>query len=493
MEVRVRYAPSPTGLQHIGGVRTALFNYFFARANGGKFILRVEDTDQERSSDESLQDLYNTLNWLGLKWDEGPLVGGPYGPYVQSERFDLYKKYAEQLIADGKAYRCYCTSERLEVLRAEQQAAKSEIQGYDRHCSNLTDEERTELESQGLSSVIRLKVPLEGKTTIHDVLMGDITRRNRDVSPDPILLKSDGFPTYHLANVIDDHMMHITHIMRAQEWIPSGPLHILLYEAFGWEAPLYCHLPMVMGKDGQKLSKRHGSTSVRDFKDKGYLPEALMNYVSLVGWSYDGEREFFTKEELEEVFTLEKINKAPGIFDYKKLDWFNGQYIRMKSDQELAQLLLPHMVEAGFVSEPLSPEVQVKFDALVPVVKERLKTLGDVVPLSRFLFEEPEYTDPSLFLAKNVDSSTALKALEGSYAILKKGLATNMSNEDMEKEIADLATTLAVKVNGVFMPLRVAITGSSVSLPLFDSIFLLGQERTFARIETALSVLRSEG
>jgi glutamyl-tRNA synthetase len=275
-------------LQHIGGVRTALFNYFFARANGGKFILRVEDTDQERYSDESLEDLYNTLNWLGLKWDEGPLVGGPYGPYVQSERFDLYKKYAEQLVVDGKAYRCYCTSERLAALRSEQQAAKSELQGYDRHCADLTDEQRSELESQGLKSVIRLKVPTQGKTTIHDVLMGDITRRNRDVSPDPVLLKSDGFPTYHLANVIDDHMMHITHIMRAQEWIPSGPLHILLYEAFGWEPPLYCHLPMVMGKDGQKLSKRHGSTSVKDFREKGYLPEALMNYVSLVGWSYDG-------------------------------------------------------------------------------------------------------------------------------------------------------------------------------------------------------------
>jgi glutamyl-tRNA synthetase len=250
---------------------------------------------------------------------------------------------------------------------------------------------------------------------------------------------------------------------------------------------------MVMGKDGQKLSKRHGSTSVRDFKDKGYLPEALMNYVSLVGWSFDGQREFFTKEELEEVFSLEKINKAPGVFDYKKLDWFNGQYIRLKSDGELSLLLLPYMVEAGFVSEPLTDEVQLKYDALVPVVKERLKTLSDVVPLSRFLFEEPEYSDPSLFLTKNVEFSVALTALEGAYAILKKGLANNVSNEDMEKEIADLAIKLDVKVNGVFMPLRVALTGSSVSLPLFDSIFLLGQEKTFARIETALSVLRSEG
>jgi glutamyl-tRNA synthetase len=302
MEVRVRYAPSPTGLQHIGGVRTALFNYFFARANGGKFILRVEDTDRERYSDEFLQDLYDTLSWLGIAWDEGPIVGGPCGPYIQSERFDLYRSYAEQLVRDGKAYYCYCTPERLEAVRLRQQEEKSEIQGYDRHCRNLSEAERSEYVKQGIQPVIRLKVPTDGKTTFHDVLMGDITRRNRYVCPDPILLKSDGFPTYHLANVIDDHLMGITHIMRAQEWIPSGPLHILLYEAFGWEPPMYCHLPMVMGKDGQKLSKRHGSTSVRDFKEKGYLPEALINYVSMVGWSYDGQREFFSKEDLEQVF-----------------------------------------------------------------------------------------------------------------------------------------------------------------------------------------------
>jgi glutamyl-tRNA synthetase len=313
MSVRVRYAPSPTGMQHIGGIRTALFNYFFARSQKGSFILRVEDTDQERSSNEALQDLYETLDWLGIDCDEGPLVGGAYGPYTQSERIELYKEYAQKLIEDNKAYRCYCTPERLDELRAKQVAEKSKQHGYDRHCRHLTDEERQKLEAQGLTSVIRLKVPLEGKTTFHDLLMGDITRRNSDVNPDPVLLKSDGFPTYHLANVIDDHLMNISHIMRAQEWIPSGPLHILLYEAFGWEPPLYCHLPMVMGKDGQKLSKRHGATAVRDFRAKGYLPEALLNYVSMVGWSYDSEREFFSKADLCELFSLEKINKAPGV------------------------------------------------------------------------------------------------------------------------------------------------------------------------------------
>ena len=492
MEVRVRYAPSPTGLQHIGGVRTALFNYFFARANGGKFILRVEDTDQERYSDESLQDLYDTLSWLGISWDEGPIVGGPCGPYIQSERFDLYKKFAEQLVRDGKAYYCYCSSERLEQIRNEQQAAKSEQQGYDRHCRSLTEEQRSAYEQQGIKPVIRLKVPLDGKTTFHDVLMGDITRRNRDVSPDPVLLKSDGFPTYHLANVIDDHMMGITHIMRAQEWIPSGPLHILLYEAFGWEPPLYCHLPMVMGKDGQKLSKRHGSTSVRDFREKGYLPEALMNYVSLVGWSYDGQREFFSKQDLEQLFCLEKINKAPGVFDYKKLDWFNGQYIRQKDDAELSLLLLPYLEKAGFVSLPLSETQQERLSSLVPAVKERMKVLSDVVELSRFLFEEPTLCDSSAFCGKGVDLPTTFAALEKAYAILRSGLEKGLEDSAIESQLVDLATSMEMEENGVFMPIMVAITGSSVSLPLFDSIRLLGQGKTFDRIEKALALLKSE-
>lgn len=492
MDVRVRYAPSPTGLQHIGGVRTALFNYFFARAQGGKFILRIEDTDQERYSDEALDDLYETLAWLGITWDEGPIVGGPNGPYVQSERFALYKEYAEKLVADGKAYYCYCTPERLDAVRAEQQAAKSEQQGYDRHCRNLGAEERAEYERQGIVPVIRLKVPTEGKTTFHDILMGDITRKNRDVSPDPVLLKSDGFPTYHLANVIDDHLMGITHIMRAQEWIPSGPLHIILYEAFGWEPPAYCHLPMVMGKDGQKLSKRHGSTAVRDFREQGYLSEALLNYVSLVGWSYDGEREFFTREELEELFTLEKINKAPGVFDYKKLDWFNGQYIRQKSDEELLALLLPYLLKAGFVTEPIDGETREKLLLLTASAKERLKVLSDIVPLSRFLFEEPVWDDISLFAAKGVGLDVATEALERADEVLKAGLASGTEITVIEDQLSALAGEMGVKVGAVFMPIRVALTASTVSLPLFDSIRLLGEERSLERIERALAILKSE-
>ena len=490
MNVRVRYAPSPTGMQHIGGVRTALFNYFFARSQGGKFILRVEDTDQERSTPEALQDLYDTLAWLGVEWDEGPLVGGPCGPYIQSERFALYQEYAQRLVAAGKAYYCYCSHERLGALREDQSESKSQQQGYDRHCRDLTQAQREALGAEGIKPVIRLKVPLEGKTTFHDVLMGDISRKNKDVSPDPVLLKSDGFPTYHLANVIDDHMMGITHIMRAQEWIPSGPLHIILYEAFGWEPPVYCHLPMVMGKDGQKLSKRHGSTAVRDFRAKGYLPEALINYVSMVGWSYDGVREFFTREELGQVFSLEKINKAPGVFDYKKLDWYNGMYIRQKSDAELANLLAPYLVEAGFIQTPPTEAESALLTALVPVVKERLKVLSDVIEMVRFLFER--IADPTVdqLLPKNQEAEVTVIALEHALEIiLARGDATDA---ELEQRLAALADRLGIKINGVFMPVRVAVTGSTVSPPLFDSIRLLGLDKAISRIERAVAILKDE-
>ncbi len=490
MEVRVRYAPSPTGLQHIGGIRTALFNYFFAKSHNGKFILRIEDTDRERYTDEALEDLYSTLDWLGLKWDEGPIVGGPYGPYVQSERFDLYKKYAEQLVKEGKAYYCYCTPDRLEKVRQEQIASKSEYQGYDRHCANLTEEERQAYEAQGIKPVIRLRVPTVGKTTFHDVLMGDITRNNKDISPDPILLKSDGFPTYHLANVIDDHLMRITHVMRAQEWIPTGPLHILLYKAFGWEPPIYCHLPMVMGKDGQKLSKRHGSTAVRDFRAQGYLPEAIINYVTLVGWSLDGSTEFFSKEELEKCFTMEGIHKAPGTFDYKKLEWFNGQYIRACDNQRLASLITPYLQKAGYVSTPLSEDDKALIEKLLPSVKERMKVLSDVVPLTSFIFKDVPVTDASVYIAKGSDLEKTKEALEKGSEILVNGLKEGKQESLIEEELVNLSKELGIKINGVFQPIRVAITNSTVSLPLFDSIKLLGLDNTISRLERARKILK---
>ncbi|NBB90226.1 MAG: glutamate--tRNA ligase, partial [Spirochaetes bacterium] len=302
MSVRVRYAPSPTGLQHIGGVRTALFNYFFARSAGGRFILRVEDTDQERYDERALRDIYETFEWLGIHWDEGPDVGGDFEPYVQSQREGLYRKHAGELIEKGFAYKAYETPEELEAMREASG-------GYDRRSRDLTEEQRAAYEAEGRKPVVRFKVPLEGDTTFEDVVLGKVKRKNKDIPADPVLLKSDGLPTYHLANVVDDHYMQITHILRAQEWVPSGSLHVLLYKAFGWEPPTYCHLPMVMGKDGQKLSKRHGATSAVEFRKQGYLPEAIINYVTLLGWAYDDSREFFTTADLEQLFSLEKINK----------------------------------------------------------------------------------------------------------------------------------------------------------------------------------------
>ena len=490
MEVRVRYAPSPTGLQHIGGIRTALFNFFFARSQGGKFLLRIEDTDQERYSDASLQDLYDTLAWLGVDWDEGPLKGGPCGPYVQSERFEIYREYAERLVEQGQAYRCFCTAERLEALREEQQRTKSSEQGYDRHCRHLTSEQVAELQAAGIPSVIRLKVPREGKTTFTDILMGDISRKNTDVSPDPVLLKSDGFPTYHLANVIDDHLMGITHIMRAQEWIPSGPLHILLYRAFGWEPPLYCHLPMVMGKDGQKLSKRHGSTAVRDFKAAGYLPEAVVNYVCLLGWSYDGETEFFSAEELKKVFTLERISKSPGVFDYKKLEWFNGQYIRKLTPEVLLGYLIPILQKDGVVDTPPTVEQQGVLEKLVPLVQERLKVLNDITEMTRFLFQEIETPEAEALIPKKTDAATTLQILERAGRILTDDW--DQSDERLEELFHGAAEELGVKLGAMLMPVRIAVTGSSISPPLFDSLRALGSSKTSERITRSIQRMKEE-
>ncbi len=489
MSVRVRYAPSPTGLQHIGGVRTALFNYFFARSQGGKFILRVEDTDQTRYSDESLQDLYDTFEWLGIKWDEGPDAGGEFGPYIQSERFDLYREHADKLLESGHAYRCYCTAERLEEMRASQDKAT----GYDRRCRDLSAEEEkklaVELDEKGLKPVIRFKIPLDGATSFHDEIMGDIKRKNKDINPDPVILKGDGFPTYHLANVVDDHCMQITHILRAQEWIPSGPLHVLLYQAFGWEPPRYCHLPMVMGKDGQKLSKRHGSTSVREFRKEGYLPEALINYVSLIGWSYDDSREFFTIKELEELFTLDKLNKAPGVFDYKKLAWFNGQYIRNTEDGELKKQLIPFLVEAGITADPPTEEDQKIIDNFMELVKPRLKTLGEIGPLVRFLFKDVEPEDPEIAIPKKLDLAKTIEVLSAGRNLVAS--LKGSSIETVEDQFRARAEELEVKLGDMMGPLRVGVTGSNVSPPLLESCELIGIDESLCRIDRLSEALKS--
>ncbi|GHV89080.1 glutamate--tRNA ligase [Spirochaetia bacterium] len=491
MDIRDRYAPSPTGLQHIGGVRTALFNYLFARSQQGKFILRLEDTDRTRFDPAFVQNLYDTFAWLGLRWDEGPDTGGPFAPYIQSERFELYRKYAAELVAKDKAYYCFCSAERIEQIRKEREEAHSSESGYDRHCRSVPPGEAQRRADAGEPHTIRLKIPLGEKTRFTDKLLGEIEWKNDDISPDPVLLKSDGFPTYHLANIVDDHLMGISHVLRAQEWLPSTPLHVILYAAFGWEHPEFCHLPMVMGSDGKKLSKRHGATSVDEFRRQGYLPEALINYVALLGASYEEGKDLYTLEELAARFSLDKLNKAPAIFDYKKLEWYNGQYIRMKSDDELAALALPYAVSAGLFGEPEkapTAEQRNSFTVAMPLVKERASFLHEIPEKLGYLFSEPAIPAAEEFIPKKANLAEAIRLLQ-----IGRDLVTPMSNandEDAEVLIKAKAEDAGVKLGDLMMPLRVAITGARVSPPLFGSLRILGADRALARVDRALVGMR---
>jgi glutamyl-tRNA synthetase len=502
MQIRDRYAPSPTGLQHIGGIRTALFNYLFARSGyagdgspehgeGGVFILRLEDTDQSRFDQSYVKNLYDTFAWLGIRWDEGPDTGGPAGPYVQSERFELYKKYALELAARDRAYYCFCSSERLERLREEREAAHSSQTGYDRRCRDIDPAEARRRAEAGEPCTIRLKIPLGEHTRFHDHILGDVEWKNDDVNPDPVLIKSDGFPTYHLANVVDDHLMGITHVLRAQEWLASTPLHVIMYGAFGWKPPEFCHLPMVMGTDGKKLSKRHGATSIDEFRNQGYLSEALINYVALLGASYEEGREIYSLGELAERFSLDKLNKAPAIFDYKKLEWYNGVYIRMKSDGELAELCLPYALRDGLFGGPgREPDKKQRdiFTRAMPLIRERLVYLTEAAPKLGYLFSEPALPPAEEFIPKKADLAAAVALLRRGRELVKP-LAETADDGEAEALIKDYAEKNAVKLGDLLMPLRVAITGARVSPPLFGSLRILGAERSLERVDRALEAL----
>ncbi|MCX7026965.1 MAG: glutamate--tRNA ligase [Spirochaetes bacterium] len=486
MGIRVRYAPSPTGNQHIGGLRTALINYLYARSTGGTFILRLEDTDRTRFSDAYVQNLYDTFKWIGFYWDEGSDVGGPVGPYIQSERFDLYRKYAENLVVMDKAYYCFCDEERLASLREDQAKNKSGDQGYDRHCRNLGKAEVDEFLAQGKGRVIRLKIPMEGTTVFEDRLLGRIEWKNEDISPDPILLKSDGFPTYHLANVVDDHLMGITQVMRAQEWLPSAPLHKIMYDAFGWQMPELCHLPMVLGQDGHKLSKRHGATSVNEFRKSGYLPEALINYIAHLGCSFEEGRELFSLKEMEGLFRIEKLNKAPAVFDYQKLDWFNGQYIRQKSDAELAALVKPFLVDAGTRTED-DPAADALDLAAMPLIRERLKLLSGAPAMMAYLHGRPKTAATEEFIPKKLDKARTIELLREDARLLPSCDFSEISAA--EEKFKARAVEIGAKLGDLLMPLRVAITGSRVSPPLFESMRLLGTAECLVRVESAITSL----
>jgi glutamyl-tRNA synthetase len=486
-EVRVRFAPSPTGYLHIGGARTALYNWLFARHCGGKFILRIEDTDRNRYVPDALTDIMASLRWLGMDWDEGPEVGGDYGSYFQSERLELYQKYAQQLVDEGKAYRCYCTAERLESLRKDQESNKQKM-GYDRHCLNLTEEKLRELEISGARFVIRFKIP-PGRTVVYDQLRGELNFDNNTID-DFVLLKSDGFPTYHLANIIDDHLMKITHVMRGDEWLVSTPRHILLYQAFGWEPPLFAHLPIFLAPGGGKLSKRHGATSVKEYRDKGYLPEALNNFLLLLGWNPGTDQEMFSLKEAAEAFTIERINASPVALSFDKLDWFNGVYIRSLSTGDLADRCLPYLQQAGLVPDPCPTEKYNYLLQIVPLIRERLKSVPEVAEMTDYFFQEDIPTPAKeLLIPKKMDQQQTLSSLEGAARVLKE-VSYEFKEADMEAALRNLAVELGIYDGQVFMPVRVAISGRTATPGIFETMHVLGKERVMQRIKAAIQVLK---
>jgi glutamyl-tRNA synthetase len=483
--VRVRFAPSPTGDLHVGGVRTALFTWLFARKYHGTFILRIEDTDQKRYQEESVSSITTALRWMGLDWDEGP--------FFQSERQPLYQAYAQQLVDAGHAYECFCTPERLEQVR-NQQIANKLPPGYDRHCRNLTAEERAAQRAEGRVPVIRLKVPLDGTTVVQDELRGAVTYENR-LLEDAVLLKSDGFPTYHLAVVGDDHDMGISHVTRGDEWLPSAPLHWMLYEAFGWEPPLFFHTPVILNQDGRgKLSKRQGSASAMQYRDQGYLPEALRNYLVLLGWSFDDHQEVFpTIEELIEKFDLWRVNPSPSRFNFDKVLWFNQQYINHILDvDDLTRRCIPWLQEAGLIGDaPVgSTEFAHARDA-VALVKDKMKLLSEVAELTRFFFADADDYEADLLVPKKTEPSTVATALRRSREVIA---AASVDDEaTIEAGLRALADELGLKAGQLFMPIRVAVTGRTASPGLFETLRVVGQERVLARIDAAIAKLESVG
>lgn len=490
--VRVRFAPSPTGDLHVGGARTALFNWLFARRYGGEFILRIEDTDRKRLVGQSIAGILDSLNWLGLTWDEGPGVEGPCAPYFQSERLELYREHVDQLVRAGAAYACFCSPERLEQLR-EAQMARGVPPGYDRSCRSLTVEQIEELRAQGITPVIRFKMPDSDSTTVVDVLRGEIRYENR-LLEDAVMMKSDGFPTYHLANVVDDHFMGISHVMRGEEWIPSAPLHMQLYRAFGWEPPILAHLPLILNPNGKgKLSKRQGAVGVLEYKQQGYVPEALINYLALVGWSYDHQREIFSIDDLVELFSLERVSPSPARFSFEKLAWMNQHYINhILTLDDVARRCVPYLQAAGLVTEAAGDPDSSEFGFVrdvVALVKDRLKLLTEVSELTAFFFTEgtEDYAVESLIPRKTTPEAV-LNALERARESLGEA---DFSNEaDLEERLRGLAEELGLKAGQLFMPIRVAITGRTVSPGLFETLRVLGQDRSLARVDTAIEKLR---
>lgn len=481
--VRTRFAPSPTGFMHIGNLRTALYEFLIARSLGGAFILRIEDTDQERLVEGSVEVIYRTLRQVGLLHDEGPDIGGPFGPYVQSERRHIYRPFAEQLVRDGKAYYCFCSKERLDSLK-EQEGEHAGFGGYDRHCRDLPAEETARLLASGTPHVIRQKMPLDGTTTFEDAVFGAITVNNSELE-DQVLLKSDDFPTYNFANVVDDHVMQITHVVRGSEYLSSTPKYNLLYEAFGWEIPTYVHLPLIIGKDGRKLSKRHGSTSFEALVAEGYLPEAIVNYIALLGWCPADNQEVFTLDELCRVFSISGISKSPSVFDYDKLNWFNGEYLRAMDTASFLGLIGP-VLEQVFDSQSFDEGL------LAELLQPRLIRLAQIPEMVGFLTKRQEYS-LDLFYNKKSKSSPELAAQVLPAAIeLLAGLPewTRLSIHD---GLLQLAARMEIKNGQLMWPVRIAASGQEVTPGgAVEILTILGRPEALARLRAGLQRLQEQ-
>jgi glutamyl-tRNA synthetase len=483
--VRTRFAPSPTGYPHVGSIHSALFAWLFARHNKGSFILRIEDTDVERQVEGSVEAILDSLRWLGLDWDEGPEAGGPYGPYYQSQRLELYHKAAQRLVAEGHAYYCYCSPERLERMRAEQ-VRRKQSPGYDRTCRTLSPEERAKRAAEVISPVVRFKAPLSGQTRFSDIIWGEVVFENTTLD-DLVLLKSDGYPTYHLANVVDDHEMKISHVIRGEEWLSSTPRHVLLYDTLGYEPPNFAHLPILLGPDRSKLSKRHGAVSAAEYRNQGYLPEAMLNFLALLGWSLDDKTELFTRQELIEHFSLERVSKTAAIFNRDKLKWMNGVYIRKLTAEDFIQRALPFLERdlPAEVKRPLSIDYVRR---VMPLIQERVKLLSEVAQFTRYFFVEELDYNTSLLIGKDMNRESTVRALGIARERLTKLEPWNA--ESLEALLRPLAVEMGLKTGQLFGALRTAVTGETATPPLFQTMSVLGQERCLKRIEAARDKLR---
>ncbi len=478
---RVRFAPSPTGYLHIGGLRTALYNYLFAKNKNGKLILRIEDTDRKRFVEGAVENLIDTLSWAGISFDEGPNVGGESGPYLQSERLQIYKELVEKLVAEQKAYYCFCTPERLEQLREEQQKLKLPQAKYDKHCLSLSKSEIDEKLNSNIPYVIRLNVKPDQKVIFNDVIRETVEFDTNNID-DQVLLKSDGYPTYHLANVVDDHLMGITHVIRGEEWLSSTPKHIILYDYFGWEKPVFAHLPLLLNPDKSKLSKRQGDVAVEDYREKGYLKEALINFVALLGWNFGDDKEFYVMEELVEKFSLERVHKAGAVFNLEKLNWLNYEHLRRKSDSEVLGMLKNEIKKSEFSQKIYSDEYFLK---VIAAMKERVSFVKEYLTKSSYFFQAPEnYEEQNLKKRWQEDSAELLNKLRERFEAL-----LNPSKEDFEKALDEIASQLNINKGKLVHPLRISVSGVGEGPGVYDIVTVLGKEETISRINAALKKL----